>query len=110
VVEQPVAAVLSARIGHQRVAQIVEALYAARAYTPDEMLEAFRQGGHNPYPARYGTAEIDDPSGNGRRLRAKWTGQIYCGHNPWLHARRASVWTGDDGGIEWKDDPAPGAS
>jgi hypothetical protein len=73
------------------------------------MLSAFRQRGHNPYPAPFGSCEIDDPSGNGRRLRGTWTGEVYCGHNPWLYARVATVRAAGDGdGIEWEDDPRPG--
>jgi hypothetical protein len=39
-VEQPVAAILSPRLGGEQVLRAVEMLYAVLSYTPDEMLGA----------------------------------------------------------------------
>jgi hypothetical protein len=97
-VEQPVAAVIRPQVGARTVKEIVGWLYAARAYEPDDMLAAIRRNGHDPYPARFGAVG-----------GVTWEGEIYCGHNPWLRARMATVWPKYDGsgGIEWQDDPTP---
>ena len=52
-VDQPVAAVLSPRIGGANLLRLVETLHAAREYAPDEMLNAMRRNGRNPYPAKW---------------------------------------------------------
>jgi hypothetical protein len=102
-IDQPVAAVLRPQTSPQQVKRIVELLYAAREYEPGEMLHAIRRNGHNPYPAQF------DPEGDGRTHRVQWSGEISCGHNPFLVARLATAWWADDGSgrIEWEDDPKP---
>jgi hypothetical protein len=104
-VERPVAAILDPRLGTAHMVRVVEALYAAREYQPDEMLLAMRRCGHNPYPARYGTAPFIDR--NGERKQVRWNGEIICGHNPFLLARLARVRPLGDGRIEWEDEPRP---
>jgi hypothetical protein len=105
-VEQPVAAILSPRLGPERVRQAVELLYASLSYTPDEMLEAARDGGFNPYRATFNTVNVRM---DGRDLQVPWQGEIACGHNPWLAARKARVWPLGDGsgGVGWVDDERP---
>jgi hypothetical protein len=105
-VEQPVAAVLTPQLGGRNLLRIVEALYSAREYAPQDMLSAVRRGGHNPYRAEWGTAEIN--LGEDKWHRAPWHGEVICGHNPFLVARLARVWPVGDGRIEWDDDPRPG--
>ncbi len=70
--------------------RIVEALYAAREYTPAEMLEAARDRGHNPYRAHLGSSRVMNEDGTPGAVT--WEGEIICGHNPHLLARVARVW------------------
>lgn len=102
-VEQPVAAILPSRWRSERVRAIVEALYSSAHYTPDEMLEAMRPSGHNPYPARFSTTTVT--MGDGSRVTVRCDDEITCGHNPWLRARIALVRPAPSapGGIEWDD-------
>jgi hypothetical protein len=107
-VDQPVAAILRPQTSADQVRRIVEILCAAREYAPDEMLYSIRRKGHNPYPARFSTIDFD-PDGRGQTYQVPWEGEIYCGHNPLLIARRARVWPLGDGSgrVEWEDDPRP---
>jgi hypothetical protein len=97
-VGQVVVAIIRPQVSSRTVKEIVARLYAARAYQPDEMLHMVRRNGHDPYPARWGAI-------NG----IPWEGEIYCGHNPLLRARKATVRPKGDGsgGVEWEDDPIP---
>jgi hypothetical protein len=106
--EEPVAAILRPQTSANHVRRVVELLYAARQYQPDEMLDAIRRTGHNPYPARLGIVDFD-PDGSGTTYRVPWDGEISCGHNPFLIARLATVRPVGDGSgrIEWEDDPRP---
>jgi hypothetical protein len=107
-VAQPVAAVLRPQLSAEHVRRIVEALYAARQYSPDEMVEAIRRRGHQPYPARFSTVRVD-PDGRGRSYTVRWEGEVFCGANPFLLARKARVWPAADGSgaVHWEDDPRP---
>lgn len=107
-VDQPVAAVLSPQTGGRNLLRLVETLYAAREYAPDEMLNSMRRNARNPYPATWGTIGVvlghdSEPK------QVPWGGEVICGHNPFLVARLARVWTSLDGsgGIEWEDDQRP---
>jgi hypothetical protein len=97
-VERPVAAVLPPRLAEKDVRRIVEVLYATSSYTPDEMLEASRANGRKPYPAVLGSKSINL---DGTRRQMPWAGEVVCGHDPWLVARKATVWPSSDdtGGI-----------
>jgi hypothetical protein len=92
-VEKVVAALLKPQASDRQVMAAVELLYATHQYTGDDMLEAMRRGGHNPYRARLEQH------------------MIVCGHNPFLIAQRASVWRspGAPDGIEWELTPRPAA-
>jgi hypothetical protein len=106
-VEQPVAAILSPRLGGERVRLAVEMLYASLSYTPYEMLAVARQyGSFNPYPAKFATTSVQV---GGRTAHVRWAGEIICGHNPWLAARKAYIWPLRDGsgGVDWVDDERP---
>jgi hypothetical protein len=107
-VDQPVAAVLPPQIGGANLLRLVETLYAAREYAPDEMLNATRKNGRNPYPAKWGTIGVVPGHGSEPR-QVPWRGEVICGHNPFLVARLARAWPALDGsgGIEWEDDPRP---
>ena len=102
-VQQPVAAVWRPQRGGAEL-RLVEALYASREYSPTDMLESIRPNGHRPYQASWGTIEIEI---GGQRRHVPWGGEIVCGHNPFLVARKAWVWAAPDGSgqIEWEDDP-----
>lgn len=99
-VDQPFAAILPRRLGHETVQRIVEALYAEREYTPAEMLDAARDRGRNPYRAHLGAAHVIAEDGSAGTV--EWQGEIICGHNPHLVARHARVWPdGDTVEFEW---------
>ena len=71
------------RLGPERVRQAVELLHASLSYTPDEMLEAARDGGFNPYRATFNTVSVRM---GGRDLQVPW-----------------------EGDVRWEDDPRPAA-
>jgi hypothetical protein len=105
-VEQPVVAILSPRLSGQRVRQTVEMLYASLSCTPDEMLEAAFNGDSKPHRAQFNTISVHL---DGREVQVPWSGEVVCGHNPFLVARKARVWPLRDGsgGVRWEDDPRP---
>lgn len=74
------------------------------------MLDAIRRNGQNPYRAEWSTIEVKASSGG--KTHVPWLGEVVCGHNPFLVARLARVWSADDGsgGIEWEDDQRPEVS
>lgn len=98
-VDQPIAAMLPRRLGHETVQRIVEALYAEREYTPSEMLEAALDRGHNPYRAQLGSVRVSNEDGS--RGSVPWHGEVICGHNPHLVARHARVWI-ESGEVRYK--------
>jgi hypothetical protein len=112
---RPIAAVLSPRFGGEAVRVRVEAIYAAAAFAPSEMLDHLVRPSNNPYPAKFSFIEISDPSGDIRR--GPWEGQIFAGHNPYLFARMVTnlrIGDGqyDDGSprLEWEEIAVPGRS
>jgi hypothetical protein len=109
-VEEPVASVLPWRLGVAQIERIVEALYAAKWYTPDEMLGTAKRNGHKPYGATLGTISVDLQDGHGSR-QIGWQGEVWCGHNPMLVARKAQVWPSETnpGEIVWEDVLSTGA-
>ncbi len=105
--EQPVVAILSPRLGGERVRRAVEMLYAVLTYRPDEMLGAAQQySSFNPYPAEFATVSVNVDGGT---AQVPWEGEIVCGHNPWLAARKARIWPLQDGsgGVGRVDDERP---
>lgn len=105
-VEQPIAAILPWQTGVKQVSRIVEALYAAREYMPDEMLAAATPKGFNPYRAQLGTVTVRE---GGVEYQVPWTGQVTCRHNPFLHARQATAKARLDGSgaVDYEDLPRP---
>ncbi len=93
-VADEVAAILNPRYSGQRVASIVEFLYAKRNSTASELAAYAGRAARNPY-----------------RSERHFSGGITCGHNPWLHARIVhdlSVSTIVETGIEtitWTEPP-----
>jgi hypothetical protein len=74
-----IAAILNYRYGGSYVKKVTERLYTQEMYSPSELFLYTQSTKNNPYPASYG--EI-----NG----IPWHGQVYCGHNPFLFARRVN--------------------
>lgn len=87
-----IAGLVSPRFAATRVRQIVELLYARAQYTIEEMALFVRKPQLAPYKA------LDEGGG-----------QIVCGHNPFLYARKVTelvVVRDDQRGVEtvrWKD-------
>jgi hypothetical protein len=72
-----VAEVLDPRFPPERVRRIVELLYAHETYTLAERIAwCLLDKKKNPYPAKF--VELEG---------LPWSGQIHCGHNPFLVAR-----------------------
>lgn len=106
-----IAAILRPRTGPDTVKRIVELLYMARQYDPTDKLDALT---HNPYPVRFGTARLEETLADGtvRTASGRWAGEMFCGHNPFLHARlvenlRPRDPTNPEGGLVWDERPRP---
>jgi hypothetical protein len=74
---EPVAAILSPHLGGDRVREIVEFIYVSAEYSISERMAYAKDKKNNPYPAGFGASPEGVP----------WTGEVYCGHNPYLYAR-----------------------
>lgn len=99
--ENPVAAVLNPRMSPERVSEIIELLYVNQNFTLGERIAYCNNKKFNPYPAYYNRI-------NG----IPWLGRIYCGHNPYLLARKVDklkVTTDEKGNetLSWKEFPKP---
>ncbi len=99
-VENPIAAILSPRLSEEHVREIVELLYVNKWMSVNERLSYAKDKRSNPYPAQFSTI-------NG----VAWTGQILCGHNPHLFARRVDdlrvEGLDEDGDLEWTERSVP---
>ena len=102
-VEDNIAAILNSRLSGKRVREIVELLYVNSQYSPGERLRYANGKKFNPYPAQFGTLG-----------RVPKEGEIFCGHNPYLHARRVDDCRVEGDGVEetltWKEIPKPSVS
>jgi hypothetical protein len=97
-----IAAILSPRLGGERVREFVELLYLAEYSTTSDKIAYMSGTAEDPYPATFGQTLDYHP----------WHGQISCGHHPFLFARIV-----DDLKIEqdadgneratWKERPKP---
>jgi hypothetical protein len=99
-IREPIAAILSGRMSGRQIAQILEYLYASRYYTPAEWL-AWAKTGTPPYHATLG--ELGGHT---------WEGEVSCGHNPYLYARKVDdlrFRAGADGAPKphWKERARP---
>jgi hypothetical protein len=99
--KNPIAAILSWRYSPERVRQLVEQIYINQTSTVDEQMIYAKNKKRNPYPAYYDTYE-----------GANVTWQIYCGPNPYLHARLVEelCLERDENKREklnWKESPRP---
>jgi hypothetical protein len=80
-VEDPIVAILSARMSGEQVRRYVDFYYTSRKSALREKLDLARyyKPAQPNYPAefvRIGPQQI------------QWPGHITCGHNPWLYARK----------------------
>ncbi len=103
-VENPIAAILSFRLSGKRVREIVEQIYVDAKYTLSERASYANNKKFNPYPAHYGTIKGID-----------YLGEVYCGHKPYLHARRVDdlkveMNSNGEEKISWKERPKPNIS
>ena len=100
-VPDKVAAILNPRLSEERVRETVEFLFANASYTLSERLGYASNRRFNPYPARFGAL-----------TGIPWRGQVICGHNPWLFARKVDgvdVVENEDGDevLVWSERPRP---
>jgi hypothetical protein len=110
--ENPIAAIFRPQMGGETVRQHVELIYSTNQYCATEMLRFMVASAENPYKAVFGSLpRRDDGSG---QMRVTWSGQITCGHNPFLYARlvdnlREGQGTYPDGSprLEWDEIPHP---
>jgi hypothetical protein len=74
-VESPLIAILSGRLGYSRVAEFVKWTWASAMLTPEEWLDGVRHRrlAYEPESGRIGTIP--------------WSGEMSCGHNPFVWAR-----------------------
>jgi hypothetical protein len=70
-----VVAILNPQLSGNHVRELVEFLYLSWRYTLSEQVRC-AVSRKNPYPAHF--PDIDG---------VPWSGEVYCGHNPVLHAR-----------------------
>ena len=76
-IEEQVAAILNPRRSVDRVKDIVELLYVNASHSYVERINYAKSRKNNPYPAEFGVSHNGVP----------WTGEVTCGHNPFLEAR-----------------------
>ncbi|HEY7314013.1 MAG TPA: hypothetical protein VH643_31980 [Gemmataceae bacterium] len=100
-VNEKIVAILDYRRSSKQMLQIVELLYINSTSSVQEKVSYARNRKKNPYPAKYGYL------GN-----IPWMGEIYCGHNPYLHARRVDnlkVTIDEDMNetVSWDERPKP---
>lgn len=101
-VKNPIAMILSSRVSGKRVREMVEQIYVNATYILSERA-AYAEKKFNPYPAYYGDIESID-----------YLDVIYCGHNPYLHARRVDdlrveIDRNGKESMSWKERPKPKA-
>ncbi len=100
-----IAFILNSRLGSDTVKCFVERLSASMTYSPREMLVVAKNNKDNPYPVEYGDVEL--PS----EKRIKNRDSLFCGHNPFIHARRVInlefIATGKhgEGELTWEEFP-----
>ena len=91
-----IAAVMRPQFSGERVRELVEFLYAAE-YAPFEQLEVALGLRSNPYPATFGTLQ-----------GVTWLGEVNCGDNPYLRARKVDdLIIPVDGEASWQERPRP---
>ena len=97
-VDNPIVAIINPRKSARRVLELVEQLYVINTFSFEEQMGYANNRKFNPYPAQFGNVE-----------GIQWEGQIFCGHNPWLFARKVSnlhteSWKSGEGKLVWDED------
>ena len=87
-VEERIAAILPWRWGAERIRSIVEVIHDERLLTRSEMLRFVANRKDCPIAARPDTVTMDGSTGP---VTIPREGGFFCGHNPWLEARQATV-------------------
>ena len=77
---EPIAGILNPRLGARSVVRLVEFLYARATSSLAEMADYARSRQNMPYKATDTVGIYGVPHGE----------RIFCGHNPWLYARKVS--------------------
>lgn len=99
----PIAAILKSQLAPARIRELVEVIYLSTCSVQERVTYTFRPK-ENPYPAQFV-----------RIGGVPWSGEITCGHNPWLRARRVdNLVVGrneqDQEVATWNERPKPQAS
>jgi hypothetical protein len=99
--DKTIVAILNPRWSPDKVREYVELLYVSLEYNFSERIAYASNPKRNPYPAQFNST-------NG----ARWLGQITCGHNPWLFARKVeNLRIKDDNeneeSVTWNELPMP---
>ena len=99
--KKKIAAILNPRWSPDKVREYIEFIYANSEYSFSERIAYANNRKFNPYPAEF------------MRIKGiKWTGQITCGDNPWLFARKVDNLlvvgdTDDEDSVVWDEIPKP---
>ena len=96
-----IVSILSGRLSAKTVLKYVERLYVDLEYSFSDKLAYAKKPKDNPYPAQFGSIN-----------NVPWQGEITCGHNPFLYARRVMnirVELDSNGAeqLHWDDIPKP---
>jgi hypothetical protein len=93
--------ILNPRISSEQVRKVVDLLYEREASLSEKVARRLRRQ-EQPYKAEFSIIQ-----------GVRWTGEIICGHNPWLLARLVDnliIYTNADGteSASWSDNTRPG--
>lgn len=107
--DEVIAAILRPQTGAETVRRIMEYLYAMRQYEAIDKLDMLDS---NPYPAEFNAVTHEFPGDPPFRQTVKYEGQIICGHNPFLYARRVDNLRprspdSPSDGLTWDERPPP---
>jgi hypothetical protein len=75
-VKKPIVSIMNSRISGERMREIVEQIYVNETYSLKARAAYAKNKKNNPYQAYFGTF---------KGAHCLW--EVYCGHNPYLHAR-----------------------
>lgn len=107
-----VAAILSPRISHDRVAEVANAIFLAEHAEPDYMLAVYRLGressrspGASPVTPTYAMLEVEM---DGHVFRGPFVGRFRIGRDPCLYARKVrNLREIADGTLDWDEIAMP---
>ena len=75
--DKKIIAILNYRWTGERVREFVEQFHIATTSNPWDKSALAYDKRSNPYPALFGTIQ-----------GIPWSGEVFCGHNPWIYARK----------------------